>query len=210
MVSIAIVTNHTRRGFTLVELLVAIAVGSLALTATMSLSLYSLRSFAALTNYVDLDNLSRNALDHMTREIRQADRVLPGSDGDTLRLWVTPYGAAGREVVFEYDAQTGNVTRTEGSDVEDPAPRMFQLLVQLFSKEGRRTGKRFPRPAWTPASRFGSFGNVPGRSWAASEYGECTVGQSRDSEALRFGIEQNRKTPMKINLIRNPTGRAAR
>jgi prepilin-type N-terminal cleavage/methylation domain-containing protein len=135
MVSIAIVTNHTRRGFTLVELLVAIAVGSLALTATMSLSLYSLRSFAALTNYVDLDNLSRNALDQMTREIRQADRVLSGSDKDTLRLWVTPYGAAGREVVFEYDPRTENVTRTEGSDVRILLRECFNFSFSYFQRK---------------------------------------------------------------------------
>ena len=55
----------------LVQLLVGTAIASLVLAAVASLSLYSGRTFAALANYVDLDNYSRNALDRMTKEIRQ-------------------------------------------------------------------------------------------------------------------------------------------
>ena len=135
MASIAIATNRSRRGFTLVELLVAIAVGSLALTATMSLSLYSLRSFAALTNYVDLDNLSRNALDVMTREIRQADQVLPGSNESTLRLWVTPFGGGGREVIYRFNSQTGEVTRVEGTESRVLLRECFTFSFTYFQRK---------------------------------------------------------------------------
>jgi len=58
--------------FTLVEMLVAMGVGGLALLAIGTLTLYTGRSFAGLLNYADLDNRSRNALDVMTRDIRQA------------------------------------------------------------------------------------------------------------------------------------------
>jgi hypothetical protein len=54
--------------------------GGILLVAVMSLSFFSARSFAALTNYVDLDNSSRNALDHITREIRQADGLTSASE----------------------------------------------------------------------------------------------------------------------------------
>lgn len=144
MVSIAIVTKESRKGFTLVELLVAIAIGSLALMTVMSLSLYSLRSFAALTNYVDLDNLSRNALDHMTREIRQADRVMTGSDATTLRLWVTPYGGSGREVVFAYDARTGEVTRSEGADVRVLLRECFNFSFNYFQRKAGTDWEALP------------------------------------------------------------------
>ena len=135
MASIATATNRSRCGFTLVELLVAIAVGSIALMAVMSLGLYSARSFAALTNYVDLDNLSRNALDHMTREIRQADRVVSGSDETTLRLWVTPFGGGGREVTYHYDRLTGEVTRTEGSDVRVMLRECFNFSFNYYQRK---------------------------------------------------------------------------
>jgi prepilin-type N-terminal cleavage/methylation domain-containing protein len=66
-------------GYTLVEVLVASGIGGLVLAAIMAVTLFSARSFAALVNYVDLDNYSRNALDEMTSEIRQADRLMAGS-----------------------------------------------------------------------------------------------------------------------------------
>ena len=59
-------------GMSLMEMLVAAAIGSLLLTAVAYLSLYSARSFVALGNYADLDQLSRNALDVMSRDIRQS------------------------------------------------------------------------------------------------------------------------------------------
>ncbi|MGB9602523.1 MAG: PilW family protein, partial [Limisphaerales bacterium] len=60
-------------GFTFPELLVTIGVGSIVFIAVASLSLYTGRSFAAITNYVELDNNSRNALDILTRDIRQVN-----------------------------------------------------------------------------------------------------------------------------------------
>jgi hypothetical protein len=73
-------TRSRQRGLSLVELLVTTGVGGILLIAILSLSFFSARSFAALTNYVDLDNHSRNALDHITREIRQADALVSSSN----------------------------------------------------------------------------------------------------------------------------------
>ena len=68
-------TKSRRRGFTLVELLIATGIGGIVFAAVAALTFYSARSFAALTNYVDLDKYSRNALDQMVSDIRQADRL---------------------------------------------------------------------------------------------------------------------------------------
>lgn len=46
-------------------------IGFVLLAVIGSLSLWSGRSFAAMANYADLDNNSRNALDRLTREIRE-------------------------------------------------------------------------------------------------------------------------------------------
>jgi prepilin-type N-terminal cleavage/methylation domain-containing protein len=113
MASIAIATNRSRQGFTLVELLIAVLVSSLGLMALMSLTFYSARSFAALTNYVDLDNHSRNALDIMTRELRQADGLV---DGDTHRLVVRvtePESGSSHQVTYRYDAANRTLTRND-------------------------------------------------------------------------------------------------
>src|SRR5215469_13521951 len=62
-------------GFTLLEVIVASALGLIGLLMVMLLTIFSGRSFAAITNYVALDQQSQMALDRMSREIRQAHRV---------------------------------------------------------------------------------------------------------------------------------------
>lgn len=57
---------------TLVEVLVATAIGSMILVAAGSLMVYNSRSLAALTNYADLDRYSRTAVDKLSQDIRQA------------------------------------------------------------------------------------------------------------------------------------------
>ncbi len=57
---------------TLPEVMVAVGIGSLILSVIATVFMTSARSFVAMGNYVHLDANSRNALDHMSREIRQA------------------------------------------------------------------------------------------------------------------------------------------
>src|SRR6266498_3896157 len=62
-------------GLTLVEMLVAIGISGIVFVAVGMMIFFSGRSYAALANYVDLDNKSRSALDQMSKEIRQVDCV---------------------------------------------------------------------------------------------------------------------------------------
>jgi hypothetical protein len=60
---------------TLVELLLAIGIGLTVLASVGALMAFTLRSFVALGNYNELDQASREALDKMSREVRQATNV---------------------------------------------------------------------------------------------------------------------------------------
>ena len=62
-------------GMLLVEMLVALALGSLLVLVLCALSYYSSYSFVSLANYVDLDRFNRNAMDTMTKEMRQTKKV---------------------------------------------------------------------------------------------------------------------------------------
>lgn len=77
--------REQRRGFTLVELMVALSLGLLLATAVLSLSYFTSRSFAAMTNYSDLALSSRMALDKMARDIR-TQRVLTAYATNTISL----------------------------------------------------------------------------------------------------------------------------
>jgi Tfp pilus assembly protein PilW len=60
----------------MLELIIAATIGFLALSAVALLSIYTVRSFAAISNYMELDKNSRNALDRLTQITREADGVL--------------------------------------------------------------------------------------------------------------------------------------
>lgn len=57
------------------EIVVVIGVITILVLAITSLSMYSGRSFAAIFNYVDLDEANRLVMDQLSRDLRQASRV---------------------------------------------------------------------------------------------------------------------------------------
>lgn len=61
---------------TLVEILIASALGTMILAAAGSLMVYNARSLAALSNYADLDRYSRGAVDKLSQDIRQSTDLI--------------------------------------------------------------------------------------------------------------------------------------
>ncbi len=108
-------------GFSLVELLLAITVGSMVLAVVMMLSLYGARSLAALNNYCNLDAKSRYALDYLSREIRQATAVTGSKVTSTVRYLT--FTNADQAAIF-------TVMWTNGVlQVNRPGLRPFTLLT---------------------------------------------------------------------------------
>lgn len=68
-------TSRSRVAFTLVELLISVAIAGLLMIICLSLSLHTTRSIATLTDYVDLGARSRHAIDRMSQRLRQASAV---------------------------------------------------------------------------------------------------------------------------------------
>ena len=96
---------------TLVELQIASVVAVILFGAVMALAFYTARSFAAFTNYVDLDVNSRNALDVMTSEIRQAD-ILTAATSTSLTFQTTDPATGARHILkYAYDAGRKELTR---------------------------------------------------------------------------------------------------
>jgi prepilin-type N-terminal cleavage/methylation domain-containing protein len=107
--------NRSQRGFTLTELLVAAGLAGVLLVAVLSLTFFSARSFAALTNYVDLDNHSRNTLDHMLREIRQADALSYYSTNQISFQHSDPVSGTAFTISYIYNPTARTLTRIQGS-----------------------------------------------------------------------------------------------
>src|SRR5215468_10501066 len=67
--------NRARAAFTLVETLVAAAVGVLLCAGILSFWFYTSRSLRAIANYTDMDRQNQIALDTMTSQIRQVNQL---------------------------------------------------------------------------------------------------------------------------------------
>jgi hypothetical protein len=101
--------NPSRRGagFTVLELLIGVTITSLVLVAMGMTAMFTARSFVATGNYADLDRASRNALDTITRDIREARSVTNFSNAK-----VTLINFSNQPIVLEWKASTGQLTRT--------------------------------------------------------------------------------------------------
>jgi type II secretory pathway pseudopilin PulG len=63
------------QAWTLVEMMVAVAIFSVATAALCTLFMFSMRSFASLANYAALDQQNRHAMDVLTKELREAIEI---------------------------------------------------------------------------------------------------------------------------------------
>jgi prepilin-type N-terminal cleavage/methylation domain-containing protein len=96
----------TSAGFTLVELMVAITLGLLVLSALAIFSLYSAKSFAALDSYNELGGASQLALDKLSREIRQANSVTAYNTNS-----ITILDSSGKKIKFIYNSANRTLGR---------------------------------------------------------------------------------------------------
>ncbi len=92
----------------LAEALIAIGVTALIVLAVCSFSVFSGRSFAALYNYVELDDANRLAMDQITRDVRQANRV---------KTWTTTSllleDSDGSDISFNFNSAQNTLIRTQ-------------------------------------------------------------------------------------------------
>ena len=88
------------------EMLVATGLAGLVFGAVSALFMFSARSFAALGNYADLDAASRNALDTMSRDIRQT-RCL--TNFSPTQLIFEDYDT--NALTYVYDSGAGTLTK---------------------------------------------------------------------------------------------------
>ena len=120
-----------RRGMTLVELLIATAIAGMVLIAVGGLMFYSARSFAALTNYVDLDQRSRNALDLMISEIRQTDKL---DTFTSTRIQLSGTNTVAYILIYNYDPVAKTLTKTMNGVSTVLLTECQQLEFKIFQR----------------------------------------------------------------------------
>lgn len=95
-------------GATLAETLMGMGVAGLLLLIVVSFMMFSGRSFAALFNYVDLNDVNRVAIDQITRDVRQANRVKAASSNS-----LTLEDSDGLDLTYTYSPELGTLSRSK-------------------------------------------------------------------------------------------------
>ena len=84
----------------MVEVLVAMGLGSIILAAVASLIMYASKSSLAMVNYTELDGKSRYALDVISREMRQANALMAFQNNRSLTMTNSDQATA---IILTYD-----------------------------------------------------------------------------------------------------------
>jgi hypothetical protein len=96
-------------GWTLVEMMVAVVAGLLILGSVVQTSITLSRSMVAISNYFQLDASSRNTLDVMSRDIRDADSLTSFA---TNAITMTGTNYQGNSYSFTYNWDGLSMWRT--------------------------------------------------------------------------------------------------
>src|SRR3954469_22862306 len=97
------------RGYTLLEVMVATAIGSFVLLAAVSFYIFSLTSFASTSNYVDINSKATFASDIISRDIRNSSSVASAvSNQLTLNLQNDS-----NPVTYTYDSVAATLSRSQ-------------------------------------------------------------------------------------------------
>ncbi len=101
------------RGYTLVEMMVGVGIFSISGLALATIFIFCIRSFAAMTNYATLDKCNRHAMDVVTAEIRQAQKVLSYSS-NSASTSLTILNGEGVNVTYSFDSAKQQFIRNDG------------------------------------------------------------------------------------------------
>ena len=103
--------RQSSAGFSLIEMLVAVGLGTLLIGSMMGLYVSGMISFAAMGNYQNLDVKSYYALDTLSREIRNSNRLVSYVTNQSLTLSNSyARNGAGQFNIITYDPTARVVT----------------------------------------------------------------------------------------------------
>jgi hypothetical protein len=114
------------------EALVAMCVIMLVLLALCAFSMFATRSFVTMYNYVDLDDDNRIAMDTITRDVRQAHRVI---DCTASRLILED--SLTNTLAYIYDPAARTLTRTNSA-----TPNATKVLLRECDRMLFKIGQR--------------------------------------------------------------------
>jgi prepilin-type N-terminal cleavage/methylation domain-containing protein len=124
------------QAFTLVEMMVAVAIGSIVIVTLAGFSLYTSRSLLAISNYDDLDQQSQLALDKFCKQVRQVKQlnsyVTNAIDGTITSLTFQDYDDV--PLTFTYDSGAKTLFRLKSGVSKVYLTGCDSLQFQIFQR----------------------------------------------------------------------------
>jgi prepilin-type N-terminal cleavage/methylation domain-containing protein len=110
--------KRQRNGFTLVEYMIATSIGLLVLAGALLLWAFATRTCASLLGYVELSSTSKNALDRMSQQIRNADDVRSCSANQLVLISPASSGTGTITNTFAYQSDAQTLVWSNGPSVQ--------------------------------------------------------------------------------------------
>jgi len=171
--------NRGSRAFTLVEMMVGIAIGCLLLAAVATLYVFSMKSFGAMANYSEMNERSRYASDLISRDIRSCTAVDPATTPTKLVL-VGPDGVS--TTTYMYDANKLTLNRIQGADSKILLSGVDSVNFKLYERPNIGASyEDFPEATATSAK-------LVGFQWSCSRRLVGSVNNSESLEAAKVEI----------------------
>lgn len=101
-----------RRGFTLVEVMIAASLGTMVLAGVMSTFLMLGRSGANVANYSVMESQARRALEEFSQDVRMANAITWNSASSITLTIPNNYAPTAGVVTYAYDSSTKKFYRT--------------------------------------------------------------------------------------------------
>lgn len=170
--------NRTVQAYSLVEMIVAVAVGCMVLAGVLFLYLFSITSFASMANYTDLNSKSRFASDIITRDIRCALSVANATPSQ-LSL-DEPNGTT----TYTYDNNAGTLNRWCNGETQLLLSGVDSLSFALFQRPATNNVAPFEQysPATPATAKLVSF------QWSCSRQVRALQSDSESLEAALVEI----------------------
>jgi Tfp pilus assembly protein PilV len=129
------VAPKTCRGWTLLEMMVAVGIFMLCGMALLGTYVFSVKSMASMYAYALLDANNRQAMDQLTREIRQSKNVLAYTTNSVTLLTANEDGSTGPRVTYSFNPTTKKMLRTSSDGTRRLLLDNCSLLsFQLFTR----------------------------------------------------------------------------
>jgi type II secretory pathway pseudopilin PulG len=133
-------SDQVRQGaFTLVEVMVAMGLGVFVLAVVATLTVFTVRSFVAMGNYNDLERASTHALDTMSREVRQASRLVSFSTNQVSFELLD-----GTPLVYRYDPKAETLMQIKGNQREVLLEQCDFLQFNIYQRNPSNDFKFYP------------------------------------------------------------------